>query len=104
MEGSLCIARITRPLTHTEVHKAKPADKDQSLYDGDGLFLLVKPSGKKLWRFRYKQPGIDKRTMIALGSYPAFSLAEARQMRDEKLALLARGIDPQKKQEQHEVV
>lgn len=96
------MARTTRPLTHTEVQKAKPVDKDLSLYDRDGLFLLVKSSDIKLWRSCYKQPGIDERTMIALGSYPAFSLAEARQMRDEKLGLLARGIAPQKKQEQHE--
>jgi len=45
------MARITRPLTKNEILKAKPREKDFTLHDGDGLFLLVKTSGKKLWRF-----------------------------------------------------
>jgi integrase len=44
------MARITRPLTNNEILKAKPREKDFPLHDGDGLFLLVKTSGKKLWR------------------------------------------------------
>ncbi|MEN0630763.1 integrase arm-type DNA-binding domain-containing protein, partial [Phytobacter ursingii] len=51
------MARITRPLTNNEILKAKPREKDFTLHDGDGLFLLVKTSGKKLWRFRYQRPG-----------------------------------------------
>jgi hypothetical protein len=42
------MARTTRPLTHTEVQKAKAIEKDLTLHDGDGLFLLVKTTGKKL--------------------------------------------------------
>ena len=41
------MARITRPLTNNEILKAKPREKDFTLHDGDGLFLLVKTSGKK---------------------------------------------------------
>ncbi|KHS96026.1 integrase domain-containing protein [Pectobacterium parvum] len=91
------MARTTRPLTHTEVQKAKAADKDLTLHDGNGLFLLVKTTGKKLWRFRYQKPATGQRTMIGFGAYPALSLADARAMRDEKLSLLAKGIDPQEK-------
>ncbi|RJL46424.1 DUF4102 domain-containing protein [Pectobacterium carotovorum] len=91
------MARTTRPLTHTEVQKAKTTDKDLTLHDGNGLFLLVKTSGKKLWRFRYQKPITGQRTMIGFGAYPALSLADARAMRDEKLSLLAKGIDPQEK-------
>ncbi len=87
--------RTTRPLTHTEVQKAKALDKDLTLHDGDGLFLLVKTTGKKIWRFRYQLPNSNKRTMISLGAYPALSLADAREIRAEKLAMLVRGIDPQ---------
>ncbi|OVZ89053.1 integrase [Yersinia kristensenii] len=94
------MARITRPLSHNEILKAKPQDKDFTLHDGNGLFLLVKTSGKKLWRLRYQRPASDKRTNISLGAYPALSLADARQIRDDKLALLTRGIDPQEKEEQ----
>ncbi len=89
--------RIARPLTHTEVSKARTPDKALSLHDGDGLFLLIKPSGKKLWRFRYLRPDTKKRTTLSFGSYLALSLADARQLRAEHLALLAKGIDPQEK-------
>jgi hypothetical protein len=44
------------PLTNNEILKAKPQEKDFTLHDGDGLFMLVKTSGKKLWRFRYQRP------------------------------------------------
>lgn len=94
------MARMTRPLTNNEILKAKPQEKDFTLHDGDGLFLLVKTSGKKLWRFRYQRPNSSSRTNLSLGSYPALTLAVARQMRDQYLSLLAQGIDPQKQQEE----
>ncbi|EMR7683101.1 tyrosine-type recombinase/integrase [Yersinia enterocolitica] len=74
-----------------------------AVLNSDGIsigFLLVKTSGKKLWRLRYQRPACNKRTNVSLGAYPALSLADARQIRDDKLALLARGIDPQEKEEQ----
>ncbi len=83
------MARMTRPLTNNEILKAKPQEKDFTLHDGDGLFLLIKTSGKKLWRFRYQRPNSSNRTNLSLGSYPALTLAAARQMRDQYLSLLA---------------
>ena len=68
------MARTTRPLTHTEVQKAKALEKDLTLHDGDGLFLLVKTTGKKLWRFRYLRPGTSSRIMVSLGADPACHL------------------------------
>lgn len=94
------MARITRPLTNNEILKAKPREKDFTLHDGDGLFLLVKTSGKKLWRFRYQRPASNSRTNLSLGSYPALTLAAARQIRDLHLSLLAQNVDPQHHQEQ----
>lgn len=94
------MARMTRPLTNNEILKAKPQEKDFTLHDGDGLFLLVKTSGKKLWRFRYQRPNSSSRTNLSLGSYPALTLAVARQVRDQHMSLLAQGIDPQKQQEE----
>jgi len=94
------IERLTRPLTNNEILKAKPQEKDFTLHDGDGHFLLVQTSGKKLWRFRYQGPNSSSRTNLSLGSYPALTLAVARQMRDQYLSLLAQGIDPQKQQEE----
>lgn len=89
------MARTTRPLTNTEVLRAKADDKDLTLHDGDGLFLVIKTSGKKLWRFRYQRPATKQRTMIGLGAFPALTLANARSLRADYLALLANGIDPQ---------
>lgn len=93
------MARITRPLTNNEILKAKPREKDFTLHDGDGLFLLVKTTGKKLWRFRYQRPNSGSRTNLSLGSYPALTLATARQIRDQHLTTLAQGMDPQQQQE-----
>ena len=101
------MARTTRPLTNTEVLRAKAVDKDMTLHDGDGLFLVIKISGRKLWRFRYQRPVTKQRTMIGLGSFPALSLANARSLRADYLAMLANGIDPQVQaevaEEQHQI-
>ncbi|MEN4538253.1 integrase domain-containing protein [Pantoea agglomerans] len=94
------MARTTRPLTNTEVLRAKAIDKDLTLHDGDGLFMVVKTTGKKLWRFRYQRPATRQRTMMGLGAFPALSLADARRLRADYLSLLANGIDPQTQAEQ----
>src|SRR5262249_46045943 len=60
--------------------------------DGGGLFLLTQPGGSKLWRFAYRFAG--KQKTLALGVYPAVSLADARSGRDRAKRLLAQGIDP----------
>lgn len=93
-KGAATVARTTRPLTNTEVLRAKALEKVLTLHDGDGLFLIVKTSGKKLWRFRYQRPATKQRTMMGLGAFPALSLADARGLRADYLALLANGIDP----------
>jgi len=94
------MARTTRPLTSTEVLRSKAIDKDLTLHDGDGLFMVVKTTGKKLWRFRYQRPATKQRTMMGLGAFPALSLADARRLRADYLSLLANGIDPQTQAEQ----
>ncbi len=94
------MARTTRPLTNTEVLRSKAIDKDLTLHDGDGLFMVVKTTGKKLWRFRYQRPATKQRTMMGLGAFPALSLADARSLRADYLSLLANGIDPQTQAEQ----
>jgi|GEM_PF-6579502 len=76
------------PLTHNEILKAKPQEKDITLLDGDGLFLLFKTSGKKLWRFRYQRPASSSRINLTPGSYPALTLAAARQMREPSRRLI----------------
>lgn len=80
------------PLSDMLVNKAKPKDKPYKLTDGDGLFLLATPTGGKLWRFKYRFEGKEK--LLSFGSYPALSLADARQRREEARKLLANGVDP----------
>ncbi len=82
-------------LTELKVRNAKPGQKQYKLYDGDGLYLLVTPRGKKYWRFDYRYDG--KRKTISFGKYPEVSLAEARKKRLEARKLLYEGIDPTKK-------
>lgn len=94
-EGAAKVARTTRLLSNTQVLRAKALEKDLTLHDGDGLFLIVKTSRKKLWRFRYQRPATKQRTMMGLGAFPALSLADARGLRADYLTLLANGIDPQ---------
>jgi integrase len=75
-----------------KVLKAKSQGKQVTLFDGGGLFLLVTPSGGKLWRFKYRFDGREK--LLALGPYPEISLAEARLSREEARKQIAHGIDP----------
>jgi integrase len=79
-------------LTDTAIKSAKPRAAPYKIADGRGLFLLVKPSGSKLWRFRYQFNG--KEGGLAFGVYPDVPLKLARNRRDEARQLVARGIDP----------
>lgn len=87
------MARKTKPLTATQIDKAKySAGKNNRYYDGDGLYLAISPKGLKSWRVEYKLN--DKANTYTLGRYPALSLIDARQKRKEIQALIAKGIDP----------
>ena len=93
------MARITNPLTNTEVKQAKPKDKEYSLTDGNGLMLRVKPNGSKLWLFNYFRPFTKKRANLSFGSYPDLSLSDARLKRQASRELLAKDIDPKTQKE-----
>lgn len=80
------------PLSDTKIAKAKPQEKEYALFDGDGLYLLVKPSGSKLWRFKYPYQGKDR--LISFGKYPEVTLSRAREKRLQARQDLDRGIDP----------
>jgi integrase len=79
-------------LTDTEIRRSKPNDKPYKLSDSGGLHLLVKPTGGKLWRWKYRFDSAEK--LMALGRYPDVSLADARVRRDAARKKLAAGIDP----------
>lgn len=79
-------------LTTTQIRALKPERRPYKVADGDGLYLLVQPSGALLWRFRYKVLGSDRK--LSLGSFPDVSLHDARRKRDEARGCLTDGIDP----------
>lgn len=80
---------LLKPVT---VSNVKPGDKDKRLNDGNGLYLLIKPTGSKWWRFDYTIHG--KRKTLSLGTFPATGLADARRKAEEARAKVANGIDP----------
>jgi integrase len=85
--------RVATPLSDSKCEAAKPREKDYSLFDGEGLLLLVKANGSKTWRFKFKRP--DGRPGLAtFGRYPALTLKAARERRSAALTLLANGQDP----------
>ncbi|HIE0647261.1 TPA: tyrosine-type recombinase/integrase [Serratia marcescens] len=79
-------------LIDIKVRSAKPREKEYTLVDGDGMFLLIHPNGSKYWRFRFRFSG--KQHLMAFGVYPETSLADARQKREEARRLVAAGVDP----------
>lgn len=80
------------PLSDTQIKALKPEAKAKKYADEKGLFLLVTPSGGKLWRLKYRIDGKEK--LLALGGYPDVGLKAAREKRDEARKQLADGIDP----------
>lgn len=80
------------PLTDTTIRNVKSADKPQKLFDGNGLFLFVTPSGTKSWRLKYRVQGREK--LLTLGTYPQLSLKEAREACAAAKKQLSGDIDP----------
>ncbi len=87
------MARTVIPLSDPKCEAAKAKDKPYKLSDGQGLYLLVRPTGSKVWRLKYNRPN-GKENLLTFGEYPALSLKLARQKRAEAKELLAQDIDP----------
>lgn len=79
-------------LTDTAIRTATAGTKDRKLSDNKGLYLLVTAGGSKLWRFKYRMDGKEKK--LALGAYPDVSLKEARAARDLARNSAQAGSDP----------
>lgn len=79
-------------LTDVQVRNAKASAAPYKLTHGNGMFLLVQPNGAKYWRLSYRFLG--KQKTLALGVYPAVTVATARKKRDEAREQTAAGIDP----------
>ncbi|EIS6114407.1 tyrosine-type recombinase/integrase [Escherichia coli] len=79
-------------LTSAEIRTLKPSDKPFKVSDSHGLYLRVKPGGSRHWYLKYRISGKESR--IALGTYPAISLSDARQQREGIRKMLALNINP----------
>lgn len=82
-------------LKDTGIRALKPREKSYKVADGSGLYMLVHPNGGKYWRLKYRFAGKEK--LLALGTYPDTSLAQARERRDSARKLLANDVDPGEK-------
>lgn len=78
-------------LTDAAIRRLKPKDRPYKRADAGGLYLLVTKTAK-LWRLKYRRHGKEK--LLAIGAYPAVSLADARAGRDQAKADLAGGKTP----------
>ncbi|EHS2596849.1 integrase arm-type DNA-binding domain-containing protein [Salmonella enterica] len=79
-------------LKDTQIRSIKPSSKPFKVSDSRGLYLLVSPGGSRHWYLKYRINGKESR--IGLGAYPAVSLSEARQQREEIRRMLAQNINP----------
>jgi hypothetical protein len=85
-------------LTQFVLTNAKPRSGDYKLADGEGLYVLVKANGSKLWRLKYRFGKKEK--TLSFGAFPAVTILEAREQRHEARKLLSRGIDPSEKRKE----
>jgi integrase len=81
-------------LSDSSIRATKHSTKDVRLFDGNGLYLLIKPNNSRLWRLDYSIN--KKRKTLSLGTYPITSLSDARKQAFELKTLVAQGIDPSK--------
>ena len=76
------MARLITPLTDAKCEAARARESDYSLFDGQGLHLLVRKNGTKVWRLKFPRPN-GRAGLATLGTYPALTLKEARNRRAE---------------------
>lgn len=100
MAGNLFPLPVTRMLSDSKIKTLKPTEKMYRILDAERLYIEVRPSGKKIWRFKYTLSG--KEGTISFGEYPSVSLADARKRKEDAKALLAKGINPVEDRNQKE--
>jgi putative phage integrase len=88
-------------LTDTKIKQAKVTDRPYKLYDAEGLYIEIAPTGSKRWRWRYRWNGKEK--LLGFGLYPEISLKRARERRTAAKELLATGVDPSQARKEEKV-
>lgn len=79
-------------LSDTGILDLKASEKPYKVRDSEGLYLEIRPTGARLWRYRYRLGG--KENMFAIGAYPEIRVTDARRARDEARRLVSQGINP----------
>jgi integrase len=79
-------------LTTASVQKLKPQAKRVEIHDANGLYLVIQPSGKKSWAYRYRVNGKSRK--LTLGGWPGLGVAEARKKAAEAAVEVHHGEDP----------
>ena len=79
-------------LTAIQIKNVKPTDRHQKLFDGNGLYLNVSPTGAKSFRLKYRVDGREK--VYTIGLYPDISLLDAREQAMAARKMLKAGVDP----------
>ena len=79
-------------LTNLKIDRLKSETKTKRYSDRDGLALEVRPSGNKIFIFRFQWN--KKPQTITLGRYPSLSLIDARDMATKYRNSLNNGLDP----------
>jgi integrase len=85
-------------LTNIHIQNAKSREAAYRLSDGDALWLEVRPTGVKIWRYRYKIAG--KGNIFTIGEFAQHkgpghvSLEMARKLRNDARELVKKGIHP----------
>ena len=90
-----------KQLSDIKCKNAQTKDKQYKLGDGNNLYLVINPTGSKVWIITYTRPD-KKRDKYTIGKYPAVSLKQARLERDRVMALLENGTDPKQHDKQQE--
>jgi hypothetical protein len=79
-------------LTYRKIQTAKPKNKQYKIFDGRGLYVLIKPNGTKYWRMKYRIKGKEK--LRSYGRFPEISLDEVRKLAEKDLVLIRQDVDP----------
>lgn len=91
-------------LTAVEIDRAKPSERPYKLGDGKGLWLEVRPTGAKFWRYRFRLPGEASEKLFTIGEYGnkvgQIGLSAAREARNAARALVKQGVNPTSHREQ----
>ena len=87
--------KIIKPLSESQIKNAKSQEKQYRLYDGEGMYLIIYPDGRKRWRLDYTFN--KKRNTKSLGNYPEVTLKEARESKRNIKKDIKDGINPSSK-------